>query len=247
MYNTHKSNIHATSGIRTRNPSKRTAANPHLRPLGHLDRQDSIPVPSSTQRVAIPTTLCRCLVLQEWGTKCFKGPHRAVFKRIQVTCYNTSAYTWVSVPSHKHLSVLSRSLPRPHDRIPLLFLAHEYECPHCSRQTSLTWTQLCRSRQWRWQRIKWGRTYQQEGERNLITERPCWICSAHRDTGTVFSPVLLFSPVSNALPTPHTHISYIRHGRYIMFATESVVKYNTRPLCCFKHRLYSSFVMNGLT
>jgi hypothetical protein len=32
-----ETNIHAPGGIRTRNPSKRAAANPRLRPLGHWD------------------------------------------------------------------------------------------------------------------------------------------------------------------------------------------------------------------
>jgi hypothetical protein len=31
--------IHAPGGIRSRNPSKREAADPHLRPCGHWDRQ----------------------------------------------------------------------------------------------------------------------------------------------------------------------------------------------------------------
>ena len=44
--NTHNSNIHAPSGIRTRNPSKRSAADTRLRPLGYWDRH-SIPGPSS--------------------------------------------------------------------------------------------------------------------------------------------------------------------------------------------------------
>ena len=33
--------IHVPGGIRTRNPSKRTAANPRLRPRGHWDRQNT--------------------------------------------------------------------------------------------------------------------------------------------------------------------------------------------------------------
>ena len=33
-----RTNIHAPRGIRTRNPSKRSAVNPRLRPLGHWDR-----------------------------------------------------------------------------------------------------------------------------------------------------------------------------------------------------------------
>jgi hypothetical protein len=37
-HNKHNTNIHATGGIRTRNPSKRTAADPRLRPRGHWDR-----------------------------------------------------------------------------------------------------------------------------------------------------------------------------------------------------------------
>jgi hypothetical protein len=35
LYNTHNTNIHAPGGIRTRNPSKRSPADPRLRPLGH--------------------------------------------------------------------------------------------------------------------------------------------------------------------------------------------------------------------
>jgi hypothetical protein len=37
-HNTHETDIHAPRGIRTRNPRKRAAANPHLRPRGHWDR-----------------------------------------------------------------------------------------------------------------------------------------------------------------------------------------------------------------
>jgi hypothetical protein len=43
LCNTHNTNIHTPDGIRTRNPKKRAAADPRLRPLGHWDRQDSIP------------------------------------------------------------------------------------------------------------------------------------------------------------------------------------------------------------
>ena len=67
LYNTHNTNIHASggnqtrnpskraaqtytldraaNGIRTRNPSRRSAADPRLGPLGHWDRQDSNPQP----------------------------------------------------------------------------------------------------------------------------------------------------------------------------------------------------------
>jgi hypothetical protein len=37
-YNKHNTNIHASGGIRTRNPSKRAAVDPRLRPRGHWDR-----------------------------------------------------------------------------------------------------------------------------------------------------------------------------------------------------------------
>jgi hypothetical protein len=37
LYNTHNTNIHALSGSRTRNPSKRSAANLCLRPLGQTE------------------------------------------------------------------------------------------------------------------------------------------------------------------------------------------------------------------
>ena len=42
LCNSHNTNIHAPGGIRTRNPSKQSAADPHLGPLGHWD---SIPGP----------------------------------------------------------------------------------------------------------------------------------------------------------------------------------------------------------
>ena len=38
LYHAQHTNIHAPGGIRTRNPSKRAAADPRLRPLGHWDR-----------------------------------------------------------------------------------------------------------------------------------------------------------------------------------------------------------------
>jgi hypothetical protein len=38
-YNKHNTNIHAPSGIRTRNPSKRAAADRRLRAHGHWDRR----------------------------------------------------------------------------------------------------------------------------------------------------------------------------------------------------------------
>ena len=43
LYKKHSTNIHASGGIRTHNPSKRTAANPRLRPRGHWDRLGSNP------------------------------------------------------------------------------------------------------------------------------------------------------------------------------------------------------------
>ena len=39
LYNTHNTNIHAPGGIRSRNPSKRSASDPRLRTLVHWDRQ----------------------------------------------------------------------------------------------------------------------------------------------------------------------------------------------------------------
>ena len=38
LYNTYNTNSHAPGGIRTRNPSKRSAVDTRLRPLGHWDR-----------------------------------------------------------------------------------------------------------------------------------------------------------------------------------------------------------------
>jgi hypothetical protein len=57
---THTTQKHSRpGGIQTRNPSKRSTADPRLRSLGHWDRLLSIPGPSSPLRVAIPTELSR--------------------------------------------------------------------------------------------------------------------------------------------------------------------------------------------
>ena len=49
LYSRHtNTNIHAPCEIRTRNPNKQSAADPSLRPLGHWDRRNSIPEPSSS-------------------------------------------------------------------------------------------------------------------------------------------------------------------------------------------------------
>ena len=40
-----ETDIHVPGGIRTRNPSKRAAANPRLRPRGHRDQQTA-PIPN---------------------------------------------------------------------------------------------------------------------------------------------------------------------------------------------------------
>ena len=53
---THNTNIHSPGRIQTRNPSKRSASDPRLRPLGNRKR-NSIPEPSSLWRVATPTAL----------------------------------------------------------------------------------------------------------------------------------------------------------------------------------------------
>ena len=45
---TNNTNIYAPAGIRTRNPSKRSAADPRLRPLGHWDRQPAQLITNST-------------------------------------------------------------------------------------------------------------------------------------------------------------------------------------------------------
>ena len=58
---THNTNVYAPGGIRTRNPSKLSAADPRLRPLGYWDRQNRTrdfsvckAVPESTAPPRIP-------------------------------------------------------------------------------------------------------------------------------------------------------------------------------------------------
>jgi hypothetical protein len=42
-YNKHNTDIHDTGGIRTHDPSKRAAEDPHLRPHGYWDRPYVVP------------------------------------------------------------------------------------------------------------------------------------------------------------------------------------------------------------
>jgi hypothetical protein len=53
--------IHPPCGIRTHNPSKRTAADPRLIPRGHWDWRDSKCGVSGRSVVSIPTRLLRLL------------------------------------------------------------------------------------------------------------------------------------------------------------------------------------------
>ena len=53
-----KTDIHATGGIRTRNPSKRTAVEPLLRPWSHRDRQ--------------PLLMAGKIFIAKWFSKHFK-------------------------------------------------------------------------------------------------------------------------------------------------------------------------------
>ena len=55
LLTTHNTNIHAPSGIWTRNPSKRSATDPRLRPLGRWDRHRTQDCPFRSL-VTIPTT-----------------------------------------------------------------------------------------------------------------------------------------------------------------------------------------------
>ena len=54
---THNTNIHAPGGIPTRNPSKRSAADPRLRPLGHWDLRGFDPRTVQLYQAAVPTEL----------------------------------------------------------------------------------------------------------------------------------------------------------------------------------------------
>jgi len=62
-HNTHKTNIPAASGIRTRNLSKRAAADPRLRPRGHWDKKRRIMFVSWRERyikITYFSTFYRC-------------------------------------------------------------------------------------------------------------------------------------------------------------------------------------------
>ena len=64
---THNTNTHAPGGIRIHNTSKRSAADPRLRPLGRWDQQDSNPgypdceagTAATTPRLSVPSVPLR--------------------------------------------------------------------------------------------------------------------------------------------------------------------------------------------
>ena len=67
-HSTHKTDIHASGGIRTHSPNKRTATDPRLRPRGHCDRQKTAYSSSFTSTgprssAAAPRTSQTCLAL----------------------------------------------------------------------------------------------------------------------------------------------------------------------------------------
>ena len=61
---THNTNIRVPGGIRTLNPSKRRAADPRLRPLGHWDRRsNNFTSPDNVKNALmenLPLRVCRC-------------------------------------------------------------------------------------------------------------------------------------------------------------------------------------------
>ena len=67
---TQNTNIHASGGIRTCIPSRRSAADPRLRPLGHWDRlfdpRTIEPVASRCTNWAIPTHALWCIKEINW-------------------------------------------------------------------------------------------------------------------------------------------------------------------------------------
>jgi hypothetical protein len=65
-HNKHNTNLHAPGGIHTHNPRKRAAADPHIRPRGHWDRQILTPNLPTPSLVTAPTTVSRLPISFRW-------------------------------------------------------------------------------------------------------------------------------------------------------------------------------------
>ena len=70
LYSPHDTNIHVPNEFQTRNPSKRSAADPRLRPFGHWDRRNrtrdfpvcsAVPQPTPLRRTSLKRETIRYL------------------------------------------------------------------------------------------------------------------------------------------------------------------------------------------
>jgi hypothetical protein len=77
------------------------------------------------------------------------------------------------------------------------------------------------------------------GGSGSILDQTIWDCSGYNGNGTGFSPNTPVLSVTTIPPTFHTHISFTYHPRYVMLATDSVLKYK-KKLSLFCRALVSS-------
>jgi hypothetical protein len=85
---THNTNLHASCVIRILNSSKRSAADPRLRPLDHN------PETSSPQAVAVPTDPC-------WLRATDRGQCKVSNLRVPIVLYTTNTNTRATHPSRR--------------------------------------------------------------------------------------------------------------------------------------------------
>ena len=131
--NTQQTNIHAPGGIRTRNPSRRAAADSRLRPLGHWDRHSRTECNSQ-----IPET---CLIFQRFH-------YLSLLIILLCILYNCQEHTLVSrhllldqVPDYCPTNSLCFSLQHlPCSKVPSSAQTRSSCVPFNLNSHSLSWT-----------------------------------------------------------------------------------------------------------
>ena len=92
LFKAHNTNIHTAGGIRTRNPSRRSDADPRFRPLGHWNRQPSTPPLAPT--IVIKTTKYH----DHHNHRKYNNHHRHRYQHNHAIIANCSDIPPVSVP-----------------------------------------------------------------------------------------------------------------------------------------------------
>ena len=84
QHTTMTTEIHDHGGIRTRNPSKRPATDPRLRPCGHRDRPTSLIIVKYSYRLVVSVEVLRATSLSWKVNRSFKKNHRRTYRSLKM-------------------------------------------------------------------------------------------------------------------------------------------------------------------